>query len=154
VITEIAVSFGLLVMSGLMIQSLVNLTRADFGFAMRDVWSARLALPADDYPDAAGRLQLAENLVASIRRLPGVSAVAVGSGLPMGGPEWAIGLPHEQYATERDRPRAHGMVVSNDYFDVLRVPIVEGRFFDGRDGEDGAPVAIVNQAFARRHYPQ
>jgi hypothetical protein len=76
VVSEIAVSFGLLVMSGLIIQSLTNLAAADFGFAMRDVWTARVVLPDADYPDAATRRQFADTALTRLRVLPGVTAVA------------------------------------------------------------------------------
>ena len=154
VVGEIAVSFGLLVMSGLIIQSLTNLAAADFGFAMRDVWSARVVLPASEYPDAAKRRQFADAAIARLGALPGVTAVALGTGVPIGGPRWDFTLPHQQYASDVDHPQAHGLIVSDDYFSVLRVSLIEGRPFDARDRDTGPPVAIVNQAFARTHYPR
>jgi predicted permease len=154
VVSEIAVSFGLLVMSGLIIQSLTNLAAADFGFAMRDVWTARVVLPDADYPDAATRRQFADTALTRLRVLPGVTAVALATGVPIGGPRWNVTLPHQQYASERDHPQAHGLIVSEDYFTVLRVPVLEGRPFDPRDRDTAPAVVIVNQAFARTHYPQ
>ena len=152
VIAELAVSFGLLAMAGLTIQSLANLAVADFGYAMRDVWTARLLLPEDDYPEEARRRQFAEVAQARLAALPGVVSAAVGTSAPNGGPLWPVTLPGQTYATERDRPLAHGIVVSPDYFRVLRVEVA-GRPFDARDHETGAPVAIVNRAFADRHFP-
>lgn len=58
VVVEMALSFGPLVMAGLTIQSITNVNRADFGFAMADVWSARLTLPDEDYPDDDPNLPL------------------------------------------------------------------------------------------------
>jgi predicted permease len=153
VVGEMAVSFGLLVMAGLIIQSLANLATADFGFAMRDVWSARVALPTDDYPDETRRRQFVDAALARMRELPGVVSVAAGTSPPMGGPRWNVSLPGQTYASDRDRPQVHGLVVSNDYFHVFRV-MVEGRAFDDRDRDGGAPVAIVNRAFAERFYPE
>ncbi len=154
VIGEIAVSFGLLVMAGLVIQSLANAASPDFGFAMGDVWSARVVLPDGDYPDDSRRRQFAEEALTRMRQLPGVGSVAVATTLPMGGPRWSVSLPGRDYATDLEHPQAHGVVVSNDYFRVLRVSLIEGRMFDDRDRETGPPVAIVNQAFARTHYPR
>jgi len=154
VVGEMALSFGLLVMAGLMIQSLTNIAKADFGFAMRDVWSARLSLPAADYPDEARRRQFTDAAIDRLRELPGVVSVAVATTVPMGGPHYAIKLPDRQYASERDYHDVHGILVSPDYFRVLRVGMVEGRSFDARDRETGAPTVIVNQAFSRRYYPQ
>jgi len=154
VVGEMALSFGLLVMAGLMIQSLVNIAKADFGFAMRDVWSARLSLPAADYPDESRQRQFTDAAMERMRNLPGVVSVAAGTGVPLGGPRYAIKLPDRQYASDRDYHDVHGILITPDYFRVLRVGMVEGRSFDARDRDTGAPTVIVNQAFARRYYPQ
>ena len=154
VVAELAVSFGLLVMAGLVVQSLSNLARADFGFAMADVFTARLSLPTPDYPDEARRRQFQDAALDRLRELPGVHRIAFGSGVPIGGTHYAIKLPDRQYASDHDYHDVHGIVASPDYFAVLRVPVVEGRTFDQRDRESGAPTVIVNQAFVRRYYPQ
>jgi predicted permease len=154
VVGELAVSFGLLVMAGLVIQSLANLAAADFGFAMRDVWNARVVLPTDDYPDESRRRQFVDRAIARLAALPGVVSAAAGTAAPLGGPRWNVSLPGQSYASDRDRPQVHGLVVSNDYFRVLRVPFLGGRAFDDRDRDSGAPVAIVNRAFAERYYPE
>jgi predicted permease len=154
VVAELALSFGLLVMAGLMIQSVSNVARADFGFAMRDVWSARLTLPAADYPDEGRRRQFLDAALERLRGLPGVRAAALGSNIPIGGPHYAIKLPDRQYDGERDYHDVHGAVVSADYFRVLRVEPGEGRAFDERDRETGAPTVIVNQSLARRYFPE
>jgi putative ABC transport system permease protein len=153
VVVELAVSFGLLVMAGLVVQSLSNIARADFGFAMTDVFGARLSLPAADYPDEERRRQFLDAALDRLRLLPGVQAVAFGSGVPLRGPHYAIKLPDRQYASDRDYHDVHGIVASPDYFRVLRVGLVEGRGFDDRDRAEGAPTVIVNQAFVRRYYP-
>jgi predicted permease len=154
VVGEIAVSFGLLVMAGLVVQSLANLATADFGFATRDVWTARVSLPATDYPDDDHRRRFADAVVARIAELPGVTSAAAATSVPIGGAQYRIKLPDRQYQTERDYHIVHGIIVSPTYFRVLRVDLLEGRAFDDRDRETGAPVAIVNRAFARQYYPQ
>jgi predicted permease len=153
VVAELAVSFGLLVMAGLVVQSLSNIGRADFGFAMADVFAARLSLPAADYPDEERRRQFLDAALDRLRQLPGVQAVAFGSGVPLRGPHYAVKLPDRAYASDRDYHDVHGIVASSDYFRVLRIGLVEGRAFDDRDRGDGAPTVIVNQAFAQRYYP-
>lgn len=153
VVAELAISFGLLVMAGLMVQSLSNIARADFGFAMRDVFTARVSLPPADYPDEASRRRFQDEALDRLRGLPGVQRVALGTGVPLSAPHYAIKLPDRQYASDRDFHDVHGIVASPAYFEVLRVPLVAGRAFDGRDRDGGAPTVIVNQAFGRRYYP-
>jgi len=154
VVAELALSFGLLVMAGLMIQSVANIARADFGFAMKDVWSARLTLAEADYPDEARRLRFADAALERLRALPGVQAVALGTAIPLGAPHYAIKLPDRQYASENDYHDVHGVIVSPDYFRVFRVAPREGRVFDARDRETGAPSVIVNESMARRYFPE
>jgi putative ABC transport system permease protein len=154
VVAELAVSFGLLVMAGLVVQSLSNIARADFGFAAHDVFSARLSLPAADYPDEQRRRQFQDAVLTRLRQLPGVQRVAFGTGVPLRGPYFAIRLPDRQYPSDRDYHDVHGLVVSPEYFRVLRVALIEGREFDARDRDDDAPTVIVNQAFGRKYYPE
>jgi predicted permease len=154
VIGEMALSFGLLMMSGLMVRSLVNIAAADFGFAMSDVWSARLTLPQQEYPTDDRKRQVTDAVLDRLQALPGVVTAAAGTAIPLGGPRYRIKLPGRTYASDRDSHQVHGVQVSPDYFRVLRVGVVEGRTFDGRDRATAPPVAIVNQAFARTYYPQ
>jgi putative ABC transport system permease protein len=153
VVAELAVSFGLLVMAGLVIQSLSNLARADFGFAMSDVWSARLSLSAADYPDETARRQFLDAAINRLRQLPGVQAVALGSGVPIAGPHYAMKLPDRQYQGDREYHDVHGLVISASYIDLLRIPMIEGRAFDDRDRAESVPTVIVNQALARKYFP-
>jgi predicted permease len=154
VVAELALSFGLLVMAGLMIQSVANVARADMGFAMKDVWSARLTLTEADYPDEAARRRFMDAALQTLRALPGVQSIALSTGIPLGGTHYAMKLPDRQYRSEDDYHDVHGVVVSPDYFRVLRVSLVEGRAFDDRDREAGAPTVIVNQSLAGRYFPE
>jgi putative ABC transport system permease protein len=121
---------------------------------MRDVWSARLSLSAADYPDETARRQFLDAALDRLRRLPGVGPVALGSGVPIAGPHYAMKLPDRQYHSNREYHDVHGVVISPGYLDVLRIPVIEGRGFDDRDRDDGAPAVIVNQALARKYFPE
>lgn len=153
VIGEIAVSFGLLVVSALIIQSIVNLGRADYGIATSDVWTSRATLPSADYPTDEKRLQLADALLARVAAVPSVTGVAVATGVPIGGPLAGIKFPDRQYASDRDYHQVHHLVASPDFFKVLRVAMLEGRAFDLRDRPGAEETAIVNRAFAAKYFP-
>ncbi|HSC28660.1 MAG TPA: ABC transporter permease [Vicinamibacterales bacterium] len=152
VIVEMALSFGLLVMSALVIQSLVNLGSLDFDFAMRDVWSARVELPDEEYPDEDRRRQAAEAILERLGGLPGAIGVAAATALPIGGPRAAIKLPGREYPTEQDYHDVHRYIVSASFFETLGIRIVDGRAFDARDRAGALPAAIVNESFARKYY--
>ena len=153
VVAELAVSFGLLVASGLAIQSIVNVSNVDFGFPMDDVWAARVVLPSEDYPDDVKRRQAHDALLARVQALPGVVRAALATDVaPMASTD-VIRLPGQTYANEREYPAARGVMVTPDYFAVLRTGPTEGRLFDTRDHESADPVAIVNLSFAHKFFP-
>ncbi|MEW6321920.1 MAG: ABC transporter permease [Acidobacteriota bacterium] len=153
VVAEMALSFGLLVMSVLVIQSILNIARVDFGFAMADVWTGRVVLPREEYPDAERQRQFADALVARAAAVPGVVSAALAVGVPPGAPRDDIKLPGAVYENERGYPQARGNFVSPGYFNVLRVGVLQGRDFSLADRVDAERVAIVNESFARRFFP-
>lgn len=153
VVAELAVSFGLLVASGLAIQSILNIATVNFGFPMRDVWAARVALPAEDYPDDSRRRQVHEELIRKVQALPGVVSTALASDVAPNAAVHPIKFPGQTYANDREYPAARGANVTPDYFRVLRSGVTSGRVFDGRDHRDSEPVALVNQSFERKFLP-
>ena len=153
VVAEFAVSFGLLVASGLAIQSVVNLTRTDFGIPMDDVWTARVVLPAEGYATERSRRELQETLLARLQALPGVVTAAVATDVAPNAQRHGIRLFGHAYDTDSDYHSVRGATVTPEYFRVFRAGVLEGRLFDERDREASQPVALVNQAFARRFFP-
>jgi putative ABC transport system permease protein len=111
-------------------------------------------LPQLKYADDAAVLGFQERLIESARQLPGVEDAMLGSGLPMGGsnarPLKILGRP---LPPSGQNPMIFTKTITPGYFETFRVPIVEGRALEDRDREDGRPVALVNQAFAREHFP-
>ena len=153
VVAEIALSFALLVVSGLVIQSILNVTRFDPGIATRDVVTARVTLPSAEYPDGASRNRFADRLLQDVSALPGVTHAALATANPPTAPEMAVVVPGQTFPDERDYPRAKVTAVSPGFFDVIRVPARQGRLFIAADGPEAPKVAVVNEEFQRRHYP-
>lgn len=154
VVAEMALSFALLVASGFVVQSIVNIARFNPGFSTRDVFSARLTLPAADYADAASRARFAERLTARVAALPGVASTALATFLPPNAESGPVVVGGRTYASERDYPRARWSTVSPRYFETLRLRVLEGREFLDSDRPETVPVAIVSARFARLHYPE
>ncbi len=154
VVAEIALSVGLLVSAGLMIKSVTNLRTIDFGFASANVFTARVGLFETDYPDESSRVRFAQELQQRLRALPGAQAASLTSGLPaLGSGRSRMAVEGEAYATERDYPLTRLNTVSPDFFATFDVSLLEGRDFRWSDNEESLPVAIVNQPFAQRHFP-
>jgi predicted permease len=154
VVTEIALSVGLLVAAGLMIKSVTNLRNIDFGFAKDNVFTGRVGLFETDYPDEASRAQFAEELVRRLEAMPGAQAASLSSSLPAtGSGRNRFAVEGEAYATDRDYPLTRIIYASPNLFSTFDVNVLEGRDFRWSDGEDALPVTVVNQPFARKFFP-
>lgn len=154
VIGEMALSFALLVVSGLVIRSIMNVTSFDPGIATHDVLSARVTLPAAEYADGPSQTRFADALVERLGALPGVARAALATMTPPSAAEVPVAIPGLSFADEREYPRASVSVVSEGYFEVLRMSPRQGRVFTRADAGDAPRVAVVNETFARLHYPE
>lgn len=155
VAAEVALSVVLLVCAGVAIRSALQAQDAPLGIDTDPVLSGRIAMFDADYPDAAARLRFTENLAPRLRALPGVSAVAFASTLPL------MGYERQKYARvgddateDKDRPQAWSSSVSDDFFRVFGIALREGRSFDARDRADSPLVAVVSAGFAAKAWPQ
>ncbi len=147
VVAQVAMSLVLLVAAMLFVRSLQNLRGLDAGFKGDHVLVANTFLPSVTYP-AERRSAVGELLLARLRGVPGVRSVAHATHIPISGSAWNDWvLPGD----ERDREWIFTFMnrVSGRYFDVMGMPLIAGRTFDGRDREGSTPVAIVNETFAR-----
>ncbi|HEX3129592.1 MAG TPA: ADOP family duplicated permease, partial [Thermoanaerobaculia bacterium] len=153
VILEIAISCVLLVGAGLMIQNVLKMgNRVEVKTA--NVFTARVALFESQYPEEAKRVRFFEDLLTRLREDPAVQAAAVSTYLPGTG-SWMtpFALEGAVYPKPEDHPRAHIAWVSAGFFEALGAQVVQGRDFNLQDRKDSLPVAIVNQSFARKHWP-
>jgi predicted permease len=151
VVLEVALSCGLLVASGLMIKSIVNLKSFDFGFLTKEVLSAEVTLPERDYPDDASRVRFFDELVRRVGARPGVAGVALTSALPaVGAGSSYFAFEGQAYPRVSDYPDSGLVVITPRFFDTFNVRLREGRPFSGADDQTAVPVVIVNQSFAKR----
>ncbi|MDQ3213507.1 MAG: ABC transporter permease [Acidobacteriota bacterium] len=154
VIAELAVSCGLLIAAGLMIKSVVQLKNVSMPFGIEHVLTARVDLPTSAYADSAASIRFFEQLLPRLQALPNVEAATLSDGLPAAG-NGAIPVQIEgkAYPQATDYPLAREGIVTAGYFDTFRAAVLGGREFRASDIAGGQPVAIVNQSFARMHFP-
>jgi putative ABC transport system permease protein len=153
---EVALSLVLLVGAGLLLQSARRLNAVDYGFRADGLLSVYLDLPRLRYDSTAKQLLFYNRLLERIRTMPGVVGAAGSSELPAAGNNMTFSYAIEERptATPSGRQDAQALhVVTADYFRVLGARIVRGRVFDDRDHVNSPPVIVVNEAFARRHWP-
>jgi putative ABC transport system permease protein len=155
VVAEIALTLVLLIGSGLMLRSLIHLQRVDLGFNPENLLTVRVSLLDSKYPEPHQVAAYYEQLLARIKRLPGVESAGITSSPPMIKlNNMSSGFQIEGQPVEPGRgPTARYAVVSPDYFQTLGIPLIKGRAFSERDTREAAPVAIINDHFARRHFP-
>ncbi|HUH14075.1 MAG TPA: ADOP family duplicated permease [Longimicrobiales bacterium] len=154
VVVEVALSFTLLAVSGLMIKSMLVRLDAGGGYEAADVLTGRYTIRHGHYPERADRLRFHAGVLERLERVPGVERAALGSTLPgLGAPERPIEIEGRAYRAEGERPRTRVVSVTPAFFETFGVRVLRGRAFTDSD-DDGAPmVALVNTAFAARHLP-
>ncbi len=154
VVVQIAFSCGLLVAAGLMVRTIVNVSRFDYGFDTANVYTARVGLFAKDYPSPASEMQFYDRVRERIGSMAGVRAVAYTSDLPARGSSQTqrLSVGGAAYPSEQDHPRARRVVVTPGFFGVFGVTPLRGRTFSDADRGDGLPVAVVDQRFVQRFF--
>jgi putative ABC transport system permease protein len=146
VLSEVALSFVLLVGAVLLIRSFVNLRWLDPGFRSEGVLTLRVALSPLKYRDASKRAAFFDQALENVRSLPGVKGVAFTSALPLvwkgGSSSFVVeGRPQPTHNLPYD---ANNRVVSPGYMQVMGMKLRAGRFFEDTDGPQSQPVAIIN----------
>ncbi len=153
VVSEVSLALVLLICSGLLIRSFVSMRSVDPGFDTHNVLTVQMSLNGERYQKTAGLARLADASLERIRALPGVESAASGCCLPIGpvpnAPFVIAGLP----LTGNFHARANMPIVSPEYFDVFKIPILRGRKFTDRDVAGAPAVVIINQAMARQFWP-
>jgi putative ABC transport system permease protein len=154
-VSEIALTVVLLVGAGLMLRSFVHVVQSNLGIEPTRVVAAQVMLPGRRYGTEATRLAFTNAVVERLQRLPGVEAAGATNFLPLSGfwgtitvqPEGAL-PPEPGKETEADNRLA-----TPDYFRTMGIRVLRGRAFTERDRADRPAVAAINEALARRFWP-
>lgn len=154
IVGEVAVTMTLAVGAGLLFKSFARLTSVAPGFDSSRAISFKVFLTPPRYRTVAAGKQYIRNTLDHVATIPGVEAVAAISQLPLGDPASAQLFDIEgRGVVPGDRPSAGYRAVSANYFDLLRIPIVRGRALSEEDREDSPRVVVINDAAARRFWP-
>lgn len=146
---EIVVSFALLVAAGLMIRSILNLGTHQYGFAMENVFTARLVLPESRYPDAGSRARFAATLCDRIAALPGVRSASLASAFPgLPADRSAVAIDGRVYEDASQYPVVRSAAIAPHFFLTFERELLRGRDFTAADDDAAPRVAIVNASFA------
>ena len=150
VVAQVALAMMLLVEGGLFIQSLRNVSRVDLGIRTSDVVTFRLWPAFSGYGDAQTRA-LYERVEAELAALPAVTEVTAASIAVFAGDSWGTNVMVEGFEAGPDTNRnTRFNQIGTGYFRTLGIPVLAGRTFAESDVRAAPPVAIVNEAFARK----
>jgi putative ABC transport system permease protein len=153
VVAEVALALILVIGAGLMVRSFLRLQRVDPGFNANNVLMITVDLPGVRYPENNQATAFFEQAEQRIKGLPGVVDVGSTNVAALQGSGYTNdmtipGRPPEDYVRE-----IRHKTITPDYFRAMGIQLVSGRFFDSSDNAKGAQTIIVNEAFARRCFP-
>ncbi len=153
VVFQIVVTCVLLVGSLLQLRSILKQQAIDYGYDTAGVLSARMGLMDGAYPNSDARKAFYDRLTRELRTDAQFEAVGLTNRFRMvfsgSGP---IEIEGKTYLDKRDRPQTNWEQVTGGFFDVTSQRILDGRAFRDDDVDGKLPVAIVNAAFARKHF--
>jgi putative ABC transport system permease protein len=155
VVVQIALSLVLLIGANLLIISLIKVQRVAPGFAPDHLLTMRVTMPSHYAPERY--VALMQETANAIATLPGISAAAATTSLPLGGSGWGKYFSIEGRPVPpslSDVPNVNYRQITPDYFRTMKATLRRGRFFADQDRPDDPPVAIVNETLARRFWPQ
>jgi predicted permease len=155
VVAELALAVVLLLGAGLLVRSFNKLMAIDLGFDRTNVLTTRINLPRSKYSKEPQILAFNQELLQRVKTLPGVESAGTINHTPLSGFGIIVFTEIEGYRpldNKKDDPIGVGSV-SPEYFQTMKIPLLSGRLNDERDGVDTQKVAIANEAFARRFFP-
>src|SRR5438552_12796676 len=129
VVSEVAVSFILLIGAGLLINSFLHLRKLDPGFRADHLLAMKIPLPEAKYPDKEHRSPFFAELLRRVRNLPGIQSAAVAGNLPLtyDGDSMPIGIEGRTDPPPDQRPDVILRVISPEYFSTMGIAMVQGR---------------------------
>jgi predicted permease len=154
VASELAFSLMLLIGAGLLIRSFVSLQNISPGFATDHVLSMQVWASETKYQQQKAIIHFYQEIRERVRHLPGIKAEGLVDALPLSGSvEWGE-INVEGYVPPPGQElQADRRFASTEYFRALDIPLLKGRFFSEHDTSDSQWVAIIDEKFARRFWP-
>ncbi|HET7287656.1 MAG TPA: ABC transporter permease [Pyrinomonadaceae bacterium] len=155
VVAEVALGLVLLIGAGLMMRSFASLTNVHPGFDPSNVLTARITLSGAAYnDDTPARSRYVSQTLERLKALPGVESAAFVAPMPFSGAEIGGDFRFEGHAAPEPgrEPSANVRNVTPEYFQTIKIPLLQGRYFNDQDRRSAIGAAIVNETFTRRYF--
>jgi putative ABC transport system permease protein len=154
VVVQVALSLVLLAGASMFVHSFLNLQTTTLGFDTAPLMSVRFFMPGTQYESADAKAHRVEDIVARVEALPGVQSAFASNFVPVGGGGGGGDVIVEGKPVERGKePSINFVPVSTHLRRTLGVDLVRGRDLTDAEGVTKAPVAVINQAMAKRLWP-
>jgi putative ABC transport system permease protein len=151
--SEIALAMVLVTGAGLIIKATMEEIGGDFGFDPKHVLTAGISLTNARYREPARRAAFFQGVIAKLQQMPGVEAAAITDAVPFNAGKGAFSIQGQPVLPAAERPKARYFAVSPGYFQVLGIPLVQGRTFRESDDARAPRVVVVNRNFAECFFP-
>jgi putative ABC transport system permease protein len=153
VVAEMALALTLLMGAGLMLQSFARLQNVNPGFNPHNVLTFTFDMPSSRYKTEQQKV-FYRQLLDRLSALPGVVSASGATPLPLSGDHMGISFTIEgQPVAKGNEPDEEVRIVAPGYFKTMGIPLLEGREFAPTDTSTSPDVVVVNQAFARKYFP-
>ncbi len=150
---EMALAVVLVIGAGLMVQTFASLVSIDPGFDGDNVLTMAVSLPAASYPTSSEVNGFFREATRRIGEIPGVQIATATRIIPLGSQIGDWGLAVEGYQpSDGENVNGDWQIAAPGYFEAMDIPVIQGRTFNPSDDEEGAPVAIVNEALVRKYF--
>jgi putative ABC transport system permease protein len=155
VVAEIAISFVLLVSAGLLLRAFLRLQSTPVGLVADNVLTLRLTASLSEYAAPGSYGRYLQELEDRVQQVPGVRAAGFIQYLPLQNWGWGAYFSIAGRTPQNVEPESQAELryVSPGYFEALRIPLRRGRFLTGRDTVGAPRVILVNEALARKYFP-
>jgi predicted permease len=154
-VCEISLAFVLVIVAGLLAQTFFHLLAADAGFRAEHALTTELSLPELKYPDQSHIVNLYQRALRRLQAEPGIESAAIVETVPLGGATESTGIriPGKPPTTNGQRRYANYTIASPGFFGTVGAPILRGRDFLESDTASSMPVTIINDAMAKKFWP-
>jgi putative ABC transport system permease protein len=155
VVAEVALAFVLLVSSGLLLRSLQYWFAVDPGFDTSHLLTMQVQTSGRRFQENAVTYKFFEDALEAARNVPGVTAAAITSQLPLSGDSDIYGVRFESSSVQTDTEDrgAFRYAVSPDYIETMRIPLRRGRLLEEGDRAGAPLVVLINESYANRKFP-
>lgn len=153
VVAEVALAVAVTTGAVLLLRSFVSVTNVNPGFETTQLLTWQMNIP-QRLTSAADRLAFYQDFFARMESLPGVVSVGGTTRVPLGSTSVSTSIQIDgRPVPQAESPEVQFRRAMHHYFETMGIPIRRGRTFDPTDGPTAPPVAVINEAMARRLFP-